>query len=72
MYFDNFNDLLTMGGHGPYVWAAYGIGLGVLVWNLLAPVLQGRKVAEGIRRNARREHVRKESAFQKQAKSEGC
>ncbi|WP_281648249.1 heme exporter protein CcmD [Parendozoicomonas sp. Alg238-R29] len=60
MYFDSIYELLTMGGHGPYVWAAYGIGLSVLVWNLFTPIFQGRKTADAIRRNARREQLRHE------------
>ena len=33
--FDSLQALLAMDGHGPYVWAAYGItffALGALVW----------------------------------------
>ncbi|MTI13789.1 heme exporter protein CcmD [Sansalvadorimonas verongulae] len=72
MYFESLSDLFTMGGHGPYVWAAYGIGLSVLVWNLLSPVLQGRRLASTIRRNALRDTVRKEHIGNEQLKSEGC
>jgi heme exporter protein CcmD len=28
------SDFLSMGGNGAYVWAAYGITLVVLVWNI--------------------------------------
>jgi heme exporter protein D len=28
------SDFFTMDGNGPYVWAAYGITLVVLVWNV--------------------------------------
>jgi heme exporter protein D len=27
-------EFLSMGGNGPYVWSAYGITLGVLIWNI--------------------------------------
>ncbi len=30
MYFSSLQDLITMDGHGPYVWGAYGIGLFVM------------------------------------------
>ena len=35
MYFESFEALLTMGGHGLYVWSAYGIAIAVLLWNQL-------------------------------------
>lgn len=28
------NELFVMDGNGPYVWAAYGITLVVLIWNI--------------------------------------
>ena len=28
------SEFLAMGGSGPYVWSAYGITLGVLLWNV--------------------------------------
>jgi heme exporter protein D len=28
------SEFLSMGGHGPYVWSAYGITIAVLVWNI--------------------------------------
>jgi heme exporter protein D len=27
-------EFFAMGGHGPYVWSAYGITLAVLIWNI--------------------------------------
>ena len=35
MYFDSFNEFLTMGGHGLYVWLSYGIFIVVIAWNIL-------------------------------------
>ena len=37
MYFQNISDVLSMEGHGGYVWAAYAITLLVLLLILLAP-----------------------------------
>jgi heme exporter protein D len=28
------SEFFSMGGHGPYVWSAYGITIAVLVWNI--------------------------------------
>lgn len=36
MYFSSFNELLTMDGHGGYVWVAYLATLAVLVLNFIA------------------------------------
>ena len=30
------NEILSMGGHGPYVWSAYGVTLVVMVYNAWA------------------------------------
>ena len=55
MYFHTLHDLLTMEGHGPYVWGAYSIGLIVLLWNVIQPVIKQRTVIQNIQRAARRE-----------------
>lgn len=41
--FDSFASFMVMNGHGPFVWAAYGITLIVLVYLLVSPVLQSRQ-----------------------------
>ena len=43
MYFDSFQALLEMDGHGAFVWAAYGITLLVLSIMLLAPRRRSRE-----------------------------
>ena len=30
------SEFLAMGGHGPYVWSAYGVTLAVMVYNVWA------------------------------------
>lgn len=37
MYFSSLQELLAMGGHGPYVWSAYAIGLGVMLGLAIVP-----------------------------------
>ena len=37
MYFDSFEALLTMDGHGAYVWTAYLITIVVIAAILIAP-----------------------------------
>jgi heme exporter protein D len=36
MSFDSVGDFLAMGGHGLYVWLAYGAAAGVIAVNVLA------------------------------------
>lgn len=54
MYFDSWQALLAMEGHGPYVWSAYAITLIVLLWLLLAPLLRRRQLIADIRAQERR------------------
>ena len=55
MYFENFADFLAMGKHGFYVWLCYGLGLVVVVGNILAPMRQRKKLIEQQQRLLRRE-----------------
>ncbi len=54
MYFDSFEAIVYMDGHGGFVWAAYAITAIVLVMILLAPRLRARaslrRVAGELRR----------------------
>jgi heme exporter protein D len=43
MYFDSFHALLTMGGHGVYVWAAYMVSILVIAAVLIAPVRRHKR-----------------------------
>jgi heme exporter protein D len=38
--FETFADFIAMNGHGPFVWAAYGITFTALIFLLASPVLQ--------------------------------
>ena len=57
MYFDSLGALLVMDGHGPYVWAAYGITLLVLALVLAAPGRRRRRLLREVRGQLRREAV---------------
>lgn len=51
MSFDSFSDFLAMGGHGLYVWLSYGIGLVIIVLNLVLPMRTRKRImAEQTRR----------------------
>ncbi len=51
MSFDSFSEFLAMGGHGLYVWLSYALGLVLIVYNLLAPRRERKRLlAEQTRR----------------------
>lgn len=43
MVFDNVAALIEMGGHGVYVWTAYGVSAAVMIALILYPIVQYRK-----------------------------
>ena len=49
MYFASFSDLLSMDGHGPYVWSAYAIVAVVLLIMVRGPLARHRRTIERIR-----------------------
>lgn len=55
MSFASFEDFISMGNHGLYVWSAFGISLAVLVLNWVLPVLARRRYLQGEARRLRRE-----------------
>jgi heme exporter protein D len=44
MYFEDFNALLTMDGHGTFVWTAYLIALVVIAVVLVAPARRRKRI----------------------------
>lgn len=43
MHFETFADFVNMGGHGLFVWSVYGLGVGILLFNIVRPsILQQR------------------------------
>lgn len=49
MYFANVAELLAMGGHGFYVWLAYGISLCTLVALTVYPLRRQKQALQAIR-----------------------
>ena len=57
MYFQNMSDLLTMNGHGAYVWAAYSIAFIVIIGLIMTPIRQRRDFfRQQQRANQRQQH----------------
>jgi len=57
MYFDSFSEFLAMGGHGKYVWIAYGLGAVIFALNLVAPMLKRKRLVVEQTRQLRREEL---------------
>ncbi|WP_421866662.1 heme exporter protein CcmD [Motiliproteus sp.] len=55
MFFDSFSDFLAMGGHGFYVWLAYGIAVAIIVYNVVSPLLRKKQFIEQHKRRLKRE-----------------
>ncbi|WP_028304798.1 heme exporter protein CcmD [Oceanospirillum maris] len=55
MYFDSFSEFLNMGGHGLYVWLAYGLSAVLIVINVVLPVMHKRQLIKEQARKQRRE-----------------
>ena len=53
--FTSFADFLAMGKHGLYVWLSYGIGLGIILYNVVAVILNKRRFFNEAKRRLRRE-----------------
>jgi heme exporter protein D len=56
--FHSITEFLAMGGHGAYVWSAYGIALVVLVGLVAQPLRRCRTILEAARQAAAREQNR--------------
>ena len=54
MYFETFSDAVSMAGHGPYVWSAYGITLLVLLVLMSSPLRRQRRLLRELRGEQRR------------------
>lgn len=61
MQFSSLNEVLHMGGHGGYVWAAYGITLVVLAANILGPIIKRKALLKELQQGITREEARNES-----------
>lgn len=53
MYFEDFASLVHMDGHGVYVWSTYAIGLLIIAYNVISPLLARRRITGQIRRQVR-------------------
>ncbi|SDJ16407.1 heme exporter protein CcmD [Billgrantia gudaonensis] len=62
MAFDSFQAFLAMGGHAPYVWAAWAVTLALLVGSGLHARVEHRRTLRDLARRVRRERRRESTA----------
>ena len=55
MAFESFNEFIAMGGHAPYVWAAWAATAGLLVGIVLHARAERRQLLRNLQRRVRRE-----------------
>ena len=59
--FQDLNEMLLMGGHGVYVWAAVLVSLGTLIGLVVSPILQHKQTLKEIGLNLTREELPNQS-----------
>ncbi len=59
MSFTSVSDFIHMNGHGLYVWMAYGAGLLVLSYNLIAPHMKKSSLIKRLSQQLKREKLTK-------------
>lgn len=62
MIFTSMDQLLHMGGHGPYVWASYLVTMAAMVALVVLPLVGRRRVLRDIARRTQREVLLKAAA----------
>lgn len=55
MAFESFNEFIAMGGHAPYVWAAWAATAGLMVAIVLHARAERRQLLRNLQRRVRRE-----------------
>lgn len=58
--FESFDAFIAMGGHGPYVWGAYGLSLAIMGWLGLVPLRRQRVLLAKLRQRIQAQRQRGE------------
>lgn len=67
MQFASLNEFLMMGGHGLYVWLAYGLSAAIIALNLIQPMLRRHRLIKAQQQVLRRERqTHKKSSQQRE------
>ncbi|MGY8870830.1 MAG: heme exporter protein CcmD [Pseudomonadales bacterium] len=56
MQFETMSEFITMDGHGLYVWLSYGIGVSIIIGNLVLPLFKRKELMQSLARRLRREN----------------
>jgi heme exporter protein D len=59
--FESVSAFFTMAGHGPFVWAAYGISIGLMLSLIVVPLQRKKKLMAQLTRDLRREQAQSQS-----------
>ncbi|WP_298636269.1 heme exporter protein CcmD [uncultured Umboniibacter sp.] len=60
MYFNSWEAFVSMGGHGPFVWAAYGVTLLTMLFLVVQPSRQSKALKRSAANEARIQQRRKD------------
>ena len=60
MSFHSVSAFIDMGGHGQYVWSAYGVALVIIVFNFVRPVMLKKRNLDRLRRQVASEEAREQ------------
>ena len=52
--FESLQQLLTMDGHGFYVWTAVLVSMAVMLWLIVSPLLDSRRALKDVARDIAR------------------
>lgn len=58
----NWSEFFHMGGYAFFVWTSYALTLLIIVANIIAPMLQRKKVISRIKRAIKREQIERASS----------
>ncbi|OUS10316.1 heme exporter protein CcmD [Gammaproteobacteria bacterium 54_18_T64] len=58
--FESFDAFVAMAGHGPYVWAAYGVSLAIMAWLAVLPLRRQRALFTELRQRVQAQQQRGE------------
>ena len=61
MQFATFNEFIHMGGHGFYIWLAYGISAGLCIALIIQPMAKRRRIFNDMRTRQRFENQKTSS-----------
>ena len=63
----NWSEFFHMGGYAFYVWTSYAIALVLVILNIVAPILQRRRIISRIKRALRREALERDRERDRQS-----